>query len=74
MKYCSYSLEISGNEEIIRIVRQYVAKHQNTLSETREKTNALSVIFGDSINMKIVVHKASGPNAHILRATLPENR
>jgi hypothetical protein len=72
MKYCSYSLEISGNEEIIHVIGQYVARHQDTLSEAREKAKALSVIFGESISMKIVVHKASGPNAHILRATLPE--
>jgi hypothetical protein len=73
MKYCSYSLEISGNEEVIRVVSRYVPKHQNTLSEAREKATSLSNIFGDAIGMKIVVHKASGPNAHILRATLPEN-
>ena len=73
MKYCSYSLEISGNDEIISLVRRFVAKHQNSLSEAREKATSLSNIFGDSISMKIIVHKASGPNAHILRATLPEN-
>jgi hypothetical protein len=71
MKNCVYKLVISGKENVISQLKEYLSSSYNSLSEIREVSRALETIYKNSIQIHItVLHvELSSSKQYVLNST-----
>jgi hypothetical protein len=62
MKHCTYIVELSGEKEIVDLLKKHLAKPYDNLSSARETCKSIDTIFGDAVKIKLVVVRNTRTN------------
>lgn len=72
MKYCQYSLEMTGDDEVIRFLDKRVPRRYQQLGVVREIARAIETLFGTSVTTSVIVQRVhTVKQVHALQGTGP---